>query len=69
MRKLWKYFDNTLNKNINIDECGIQQFKPDQNYTYIVYQNFVLYFIESGKGNYIVNGEKYYLSAGEGFII
>lgn len=68
MRELWKYFDN-INRDINIDECGIQQFNPHQNYNYIVYQNFVLHYIESGKGIYEVNGEKHQLSAGEGFII
>jgi len=68
MRELWRHFENEP-RDINIDECGIQQFSPGQNYNYIVYQNFVIHYIESGKGIYKVEGKKYNLSAGDGFII
>jgi len=68
MRELWRHFENEP-RDLNIDECGIQQFSAGKNYNYIVYQNFVIHYIESGKGIYKVDGKKYNLSAGDGFII
>lgn len=68
MRELWKHF-KIDDYDIRIDECGIQQFKSDQFYSYKVYQNFVIHFIEEGKGVFIVDDKTYNLSANEGFII
>lgn len=68
MRELWQLFEKK-NQDVNIDECGIQQFHPNDNYQYIAYQNFILHYVEKGKGIYIVDGKKHELKAGDGFII
>lgn len=68
MKELWKYFEKN-DHDISLDECGIQQFFPNQAYAYNTYQNFVLHYIESGTGYYEINNERYTLSAGEGFIV
>ena len=68
MKELWKYFEKN-DHDISIDECGIQQFFPNQAYAYNSYQNFVIHYIESGSGIYEVNQQSYELSAGDGFIV
>lgn len=68
MKELWKYFEKN-DHDISIDECGIQQFFPNQAYAYNTYQNFVIHYIEAGSGTYEINQTSYHLSAGEGFIV
>ena len=68
MKELWKYFEKN-DHDISIDECGIQTFSPGQSYNYNTYQNFIIHYIESGRGIYEVDNQRYELSAGEGFII
>lgn len=68
MRELLQYFEFT-NRDVGIDECGIQQFTPGLNYKYRTYSYFVLHYVESGKGTFEVNGMKYNLKEGDGFIL
>ncbi|MGO4937974.1 AraC family transcriptional regulator [Fundicoccus sp. Sow4_H7] len=68
MKELWKYFEKN-DHDISIDECGIQTFFPGQTYNYNTYQNFIIHYIESGRGVYEHNGERHELTAGQGFII
>lgn len=68
MRILWHFF-NMNHSDINIDECGIQQFNPNYSYEYIAYQNFILHYVEEGEGTYKVDGKEYHLKHGDGFII
>lgn len=68
MRELWKHF-KIEDYDIRIDECGIQQFKANEIFSYQVYQNFVIHYIEQGEGYFIVDDKTYHLSAGVGFII
>lgn len=67
MREI-QYFESR-NREINLDECGIQQFTPELNYKYRTYSQFVIHYVESGKGTFEVNGMKYNLKAGDGFIL
>lgn len=68
MRDLWQHFVNKYH-DMNIDEVGIQQFEPSESYQYVAYQNFILHYVEKGKGMYEVGGRTYHLKAGDGFII
>lgn len=68
MRELWKHF-KIDDYDIRIDECGIQQFKFDEFYSYKVYQNYVIHYIEEGEGIFIVDDKTYKLSPNEGFIL
>lgn len=68
MRELWKHF-KIDDYDIRIDESGIQQFEPDERFSYHVYQNYVIHYIESGKGIFIVDDKVYELAANEGFIL
>lgn len=68
MRELWHHFDLKYNE-IDISECGIQQFKPNEGYQYMAYQNFVVHYINKGQGTYLVDGKRYFLKQGQGFII
>lgn len=68
MKELWKYFEKN-DHDISIDECGIQQFFPNQAYAYTTYQTFVIHYIESGSGIYEINNQAFELSAGDGFIV
>lgn len=68
MREVWKHF--YLNSDdIVLSECGIQQFEPDQSYSYTVTENFVLHYIESGKGELIINNHSYFSTHFNGFIL
>lgn len=68
MRELWKHF-KIDDYDIRIDECGIQQFKPAENYSYRVYQNYVIHYIEEGIGTFNVDNNTYTLTSNEGFIL
>lgn len=68
MRNLWVYFNNS-ESDLYIDECGIQTFEAEEIYQYKVYQNYVLHFVAEGEGFFEVNGHKYHLFKGDGFII
>lgn len=68
MERIWKHFQ-VYNHDLNLDEAGKQSFYPNQKYEYKVYQNFVLHYVSSGKGFLTIDGEKYQLSANQGFIL
>ena len=42
MKEIWKHFDISPD-NITLSECGIQQFLPNQTYSYVVTEKFVLH--------------------------
>ncbi|WCQ69476.1 AraC family transcriptional regulator [Streptococcus pasteurianus] len=68
MREVWKHF--YLNSDdITLSECGIQQFEPEQNYNYTVTENFVLHYVETGKGELIINNRSYFSTQFNGFIL
>lgn len=68
MRDLWQHFDHKYQE-VAINEVGIQLFEPDEGFQYVAYQNFILHYVEKGRGTYEVDGKKYHLKAGDGFII
>lgn len=68
MKELWKYFEKH-DHDVSIDECGIQQFFPNQLYAYNTYQNFVIHLVESGSGIFEVNKEITTLHQNDGFIV
>ena len=68
MRNLWVYFNNS-ESDLNIDECGIQTYDKFEIYQYKVLQNFVLHLVMDGEGFFEINGQKYPLNKGEGYII
>lgn len=68
MRDLWQHF-NYKYQEIAIDEVGIQQFEKDESFQYVAYQNFILHYVEKGRGTFEVKGEKYHLKEGDGFIL
>lgn len=68
MRQLWKHFD-IIERDLNLDECGIHQFEIGENYEYNAYQNFVLHYVAAGEGQFSVNENTYALSEGDGFIV
>lgn len=68
MRKLWVYFKHDI-ADLNIDECGIQEYSPEEEYQYNVYQNFVIHYVVSGEGYFTINHTTYHLKKGDGYII
>ncbi|WP_169710811.1 AraC family transcriptional regulator [Staphylococcus lutrae] len=68
MREVWKHFDIS-HDNIVISECGIQQFLPEQTYSYAVSETFVLHYVEIGKGIIKINNKTYYSKDFNGFIL
>lgn len=68
MREVWKHF-NLSPDNIVLSECGIQQFLPGQGYRYVVTENFVLHYIESGRGFITINNKTYYSDDFNGYIL
>lgn len=68
MRELWKHF-KAEDLDLRIDECGIQEFNGEEFYSYTVYQNFVIHYIQEGSGTFIVDGTVYNLSKNDGFIL
>lgn len=68
MREVWKHL--RLNSDdIVLSECGIQQFLPDQRYSYTATETFILHYVESGKGEFLVNNRTYYSTNFNGFIL
>lgn len=68
MREVWKHFDISFD-NIVISECGIQQFFPEQTYSYTVTETFVLHFVETGKGLLRINHKTFSSKVFNGFIL
>lgn len=68
MREVWKHFDISPD-NIVLSECGIQQFLPGQGYSYVVTENFVLHYIESGRGFITIDNKTYYSDDFNGYIL
>ena len=68
MKQVWKHFDRK-DRQLNLDECGLDIFEEDQFHQYIAFQNFLIHYIESRSGTFINNGTRYNLNAGQGFII
>lgn len=68
MRETWKHFD-IIPDDIVLSECGIQAFSPDQGYSYTVTENFVLHYIEAGKGFLQINNHTYLSDNFNGFIL
>lgn len=68
MKELWKYFEKH-DHDISIDECGIQQFFPNQVYAYNTYQKFVIHVVDSGQGVYEINNQIHHLTKNDGFIV
>lgn len=68
MKILWNRY-KPANHDLNVIECGIEQFYPDLVYDYKVTNDFVIHYIEEGEGFFIVNNKKIVLRAGDGFLI
>lgn len=49
--------------------CGYARCRPSHSYGPATRPNYIIHFILEGKGCYQVDGRKYYLSAGQGFLI
>lgn len=68
MRNLWLFFQNE-EADLNLDECGIQTYSPSEAYDYNVYQTFVIHYVDAGYGYLEVEGKKYRLGPGDGYVI
>jgi len=68
MEDYWKHFTQN-NYQINLAECGVEQYSKYDKREYNVRRHYVIHYIESGLGYYEVNGKRYKLSAGDGFIL
>lgn len=68
MRKLWLFFQNE-EAELNLDECGIQPYSINEKYDYNVYQNFVIHYVDYGVGYLEIDGKKYRLEKGDGYVI
>lgn len=49
--------------------CGYAKCRPSHSYGPATRPNYIIHYILEGKGCYQVDGKKYYLSAGQGFLI
>ncbi len=68
MKEIWKHFDISPD-NITLSECGIQQFLPNQTYSYVVTEKFVLHYIEKGHGIIRINNRTYSSNGHNGYIL
>lgn len=49
--------------------CGYEKCQPSHSYGPAIREDYLIHHIVKGKGSYYVNGHKYDLSAGQGFLI
>lgn len=68
MKYVWKHFDRK-ERSLNLDECGLDAFEKDQHHQYTAFQNFLIHYVHEGAGEFIRNGVRHELVAGQGFII
>lgn len=68
MKEIWKHFDISPD-DVTLTECGIQQFLPNQTYSYVVTANFVLHYIEKGQGIIRINDRSYTSGGHNGYIL
>lgn len=68
MEKYLKHFTNN-EFDIQIAECGVEQYPGSSKHEYTVRRYYVLHYVESGVGFYEVNGKRYKLQANDGFIL
>lgn len=68
MKLLWKHYKPS-NSDLNVIECGIEQFYLNLTYDYKVRQEFVIHYIEEGEGFFMLDNKKVELKAGDGFIL
>lgn len=71
-----KILDDCLNSSqeqtvseLAVYQCGHQKCEPGHCYGYAIRDHYLVHYIVSGSGEYSVNGEKYELSKGDGFLI
>lgn len=57
------------NVGIAVSECGITENSPGHSVKLRVYGEYSAHFVISGKGTVTSDGERFSLSAGEGFMI
>lgn len=68
MRIMWQIFNKT-NTELNLDECGIEEFQAGQRYTYNAPQHFVIHLVQKGRGQFTVDGQTHALVKNQGFIV
>lgn len=56
-------------KEFHLAFCGYAKCESFHSYGPATRPNYIIHYILEGKGCYQVNGQKYYLSAGQGFLI
>lgn len=63
------FFENNLNTDLNMYQCGFEDCKPGHSYGPAVRDHFLIHYIVSGKGIFDSGQQVYKLQAGEGFLI
>ncbi len=57
------------NQSLAVIECGITICEPKHYVPPRIYPNYSMSFVTKGKGTYVVNGNTYEISSGQGFLI
>lgn len=52
-----------------MDFCGYEKYQPKYGFGPAIRDNYVLHYIEEGKGQFIYNGKTYHLQAGDLFLL
>lgn len=66
--KLWKYFTES-SKELYLEERGMDDFNSSKVYDYTVFQNFVIHWVQSGKGYLQIKDQTFALETNDGFIL
>lgn len=70
MEKAYKLsFENVQSEGLVVANCGCSKTEPLHSFGPALKPNFVIHFVLSGKGVFSMEGRKYQLEAGSGFLI
>ena len=70
MEKAYKLnFETAQSEGLTVANCGCSKTEPLHSFGPALKPNFVIHFVLSGKGVFSIEGKKYELEAGRGFLI
>lgn len=70
MEKAYKLsFETVQSEGLAVANCGCSKTEPLHSFGPALKPNYVIHFVLSGKGVFSINGKKYELEAGNGFLI